>query len=178
MIRPEGLALSRYAGLYDIVVPKDHELRKLKEPVDFSFVDDMLRNTYALDNGRPGCRPQAMFKYLMLKRMYGLSDRDVVSRARTDMAFKYFLGLAPEDDVIDPSSLTKFRKLRMKDDSIMDELIARSVGIALENGIRLSKTLIVDSTHTEARYGAKSARECLLEVCGNLRKKVYAVDES
>lgn len=178
MIQRDNLILSPYIALYDIIIPKDHELRRLSELVDFSFVDDLLRNTYTLDNGRPGYRPQIMFKYLVLKRMYELSDRDVVSRAMTDMAFKYFLGIAPEDDVIDPSSLTKFRKLRMKDDSIMDTLIAKSVEIAHENGIKLSNTLIVDSTHTEARYGKKSAREYLLEVCKNLRKKVYAVDES
>ena len=36
----------------------------------------------------------------------------------------------------------------MKDESIMDKLIAKSVEIALNNGIKLSKTLIVDSTHS------------------------------
>ena len=178
MIQEKKETSSPYVALYDIIIPKGHELRRLSELVDFSFVDDMLRDTYTLDNGRPGYPPQVMFKYLMLKRMYELSDRDVVSRAMTDMAFKYFLGIAPEDDVIDPSSLTKFRKARLKDDSVMDTLIARSVETARENGIRLSGTVIVDSTHTEARYGTKSAREYLLEVCRRLRKKVYAADES
>ena len=178
MIKQESLILSPYIALYDIIIPKEHELRQLADLVDFSFVDDMLKGMYTLDNGRPGYRPQVMFKYLMLKRMYELSDRDVVKHAMTDMAYKYFLGLAPEDPVIDASSLTKFRKLRMKDESIMDKLISKSVEIALNNGIKLSKTLIVDSTHSEARYNTKSAREYLLEICKNLRKKVYAVDES
>ena len=178
MIKQESLILSPYIALYDIIIPKDHELRQLADLVDFSFVDDMLKGMYTLDNGRPGYRPQVMFKYLMLKRMYELSDRDVVKHAMTDMAYKYFLGLAPEDPVIEASSLTKFRKLRMKDESIMDKLISKSVEIALDNGIKLSKTLIVDSTHSEARYNAKSAREYLLEICKNLRKKVYDVDES
>ncbi len=178
MIKQESLVLSPYIALYDIIIPKDHELRQLADLVDFSFVDDMLKDMYTLDNGRPGYRPQVMFKYLMLKRMYELSDRDVVKHAMTDMAYKYFLGLAPEDPVIDASSLTKFRKLRMKDESIMDKLVSKSVEIVLNNGIKLSKTLIVDSTHSEARYNAKSAREYLLELCKNLRKKVYDVDES
>ena len=178
MIKQESLILSPYIALYDIIIPKDHELRQLADLVDFSFVDDMLKGMYTLDNGRPGYRPQVMFKYLMLKRMYELSDRDVVKHAMTDMAYKYFLGLAPEDPVIDASSLTKFRKLRMKDESIMDKLISKSVEIALNNGIKLSKTLIVDSTHSEARYNAKSAREYLLEICKNLRKKVYDIDET
>ena len=178
MIKQESLILSPYIALYDIIIPKDHELRQLADLVDFSFVDDMLKGMYTLDNGRPGYRPQVMFKYLMLKRMYELSDRDVVKHAMTDMAYKYFLGLAPEDPVIDASSLTKFRKLRMKDESIMDKLISKSVEIALNNGIKLSKTLIVDSTHSEARYNTKSAREYLLEICKNLRKKVYDIDET
>ena len=178
MIKQESLILSPYIALYDIIIPKDHELRQLADLVDFSFVDDMLKGMYTLDNGRPGYRPQVMFKYLMLKRMYELSDRDVVKHAMTDMAYKYFLGLAPEDPVIEASSLTKFRKLRMKDESIMDKLISKSVEIALNNGIKLSKTLIVDSTHSEARYNAKSAREYLLEICKNLRKKVYDIDET
>lgn len=178
MIKQQSLVLSPYIALYDICIPQNHELRQLAELVDFSFADDMLKEMYTLDNGRPGYQPQVMFKYLLLKRMYELSDRDVVNRARTDLAFKFFLNLAPEDEVIDASSLTKFRKLRMKDESIMDKLIAKSVEIALNNGIKLSKTLIVDSTHSEARYNAKSAREYLLEVCKNLRKKVYDIDES
>ena len=30
------------------------------------------------------------------------------------MSFNYFLNMAPEDPVIDPSSLTKFRRLRLQ----------------------------------------------------------------
>ncbi len=178
MIQQNKMILSPFIALYDLIIPKDHELRQLAELVDFSFVDEMLKGMYTLDNGRPGYQPQVMFKYLFLKRMYELSDRDVVKRSKTDMAFKYFLGLAPEDDVIEASSLTKFRKLRMKDESIMDILVSKSVEIALNNGINLSKTIIIDSTHSDARYNSKTAREYLLEVCKNLRKKVYDVDES
>ena len=102
MIKEVKLMLSPYSELYEILIPKEHMLRKLNEIVDFSFVEEALKDTYTLDNGRPGERPEVMFKYLMLKRMYELSDRDVVERTRTDLAFKFFLGLAPEDDVINP----------------------------------------------------------------------------
>ncbi|MBQ7658231.1 MAG: IS1182 family transposase [Butyrivibrio sp.] len=178
MIAKAEIPLSPYMDLYDIVVPQDHELRKIKSLVDFSFVEDMLRDAYTTDNGRPAYPPVMMFKYLLLKRIYELSDRDLVKRALSDMAFKYFLDLSPEENVIDDTTLTKFRKLRLKDESVMDELVKQSVKIALENGLNLSGTLIVDSTHTKARYGPKSAREYLLELCKNLRKKVYSIDGS
>ena len=52
-----------------------------------------------------------MFKYLLLKAIFDLSDVDIVERLKYDMSFKYFLDMAPEDTVIESSSLTKFRKL-------------------------------------------------------------------
>lgn len=178
MIKQERLILSPYIALYDIVVPKNHLLRELSDLVDFSFVDDMLKDKYTLNNGRPGYAPRQMFKYLLLKTIYELSDRDVVDRARTDLAFKYFLGIAPEDDVIDASSLTKFRKMRLTDDNIINILLSKTIEIAIDNGIKLSKAIIVDSTHSESKYHSLSAREHLLEVAKNLRRKVYDVDES
>lgn len=47
--------------------------------------------------------------------------------------------MAPEDEVINPSSLTKFRKLRLKDMNLLDMLIAKTVQLALEKGIIKSK---------------------------------------
>lgn len=55
-----------------------------------------------------------------MKSIYDLSDADVVERSKYDMSFKYFLDMAPEESVINPSSLTKFRKLRLKDMNLLD----------------------------------------------------------
>jgi IS5 family transposase len=52
------------------------------------------------------------------------------------------------------------------------------VEIALEQGVIKSKSIIVDSTHTQARYNQKSPREHLVEYSKRLRKAVYAVDET
>ena len=60
---------------------------------------------------------------------------DIVERSKYDMSFKYFLDMAPEDNVINPSSLTKFRRLRLKDMSLLDMLIDKTVEIALEKEI-------------------------------------------
>src|SRR3954471_22120676 len=119
-----------------------------------------------------------MFKYLLLKSIYDLSDVDVIERSKYDMSFKYFLDMTPEDSVIDPSSLTKFRKLRLQDVGLLDMLIGKTVEIALEKEIIKSKTIIVDSTHTQSRYNQKSPKEFLQEKSKSLRKAVYQIDES
>lgn len=43
--------------------------------------------------------------------------------------------MATEKEVIEPSSLTKFRKLRLKDVSILNMLINKTVEIDIEKGI-------------------------------------------
>lgn len=112
----QELVISKYMELYDILVSKDNFLRQINDLVDFSFIYDELLSNYSLDQGRGAKDPILMFKYLLLKTIYEISDVDVVNRSLTDLSFKYFLNLAPEDtDLISPSSLTKFRKLRLID---------------------------------------------------------------
>ena len=120
-----------------------------------------------------------MFKYLLLKVLDNLSDVDVVEHSRYDMSYKYFLGMAPEESVINSSSLTKFRKLRLKDSKLLDMLIGKTVEIAIEKGlIKKDATIIIDATHTKSRYNQKSQVEILRELSKQLRKSVYAIDES
>lgn len=119
-----------------------------------------------------------ILRKIILQAIYDLSDVDIVERSKYDMSFKYFLDMAPEDSVIEPSSLTKFRKLRLQDVGLLNLLIGKTVGIAIEKGIIKSKSIIVDSTHTKARYNQKTPREVLLNYSKNLRKAVYRIDEN
>lgn len=174
----QTLVVSPYLDLYNLVVPKGNMLRQINELVDFSFVYEELKRNYCLDNGRNAIDPIRMFKYLLLKAIFELSDADIVERSKYDMSFKYFLGMAPEEPVIDASSLTKFRKLRLKDMNLLDMLINKTVEIAIEKGIIQNKTIIVDATHTKARYNQKSPREILQDRSRKLRKAIYKVEES
>ena len=114
---------SCYSELYDLIIPQDHILRQFHDLVDFSFIYKELESKYCLDNGRGAKSPILLFKYLLLKYLYNLSDYGVVERSKYDLSFKYFLDLAPEDNVIHPSLLTKFRKQRLKDENLLDLLI-------------------------------------------------------
>ena len=146
----QSMILSPYIELYNLIIPKDNMLRQINELVDFSFVYEELKERYCLDNGRNAIDPIRMFKYLLFKAIFELSDVDIVERSRYDMSFKYILDMAPEDPVIDPSSLTKFRKLRLKDMNLLDMLIGKTVEIAIEKDIIKSTSIIVDATHTKA----------------------------
>lgn len=177
LVQQQKIQFSPYSSLYDLIVPKDNMLRKINELIDFSFIYDELLNKYCTNNGRTAESPVRMFKYLLLKTIYTVSDVDVVDRSRFDMSFKYFLEMAPEEDVINSSSLTKFRKLRLKDTDLLNLLISKTVTIAVEKGIIRSKSIIVDATHTLSRSNPFSAIEVLRERSKLLRKTVYLFDD-
>jgi hypothetical protein len=176
--KQQSMVISPFMAIYDLVVPKDNLLRQINELIDFSFVYVELQNNYCLDNGRKAINPICMFKYLLLKSIYDLSDIDVVERSKYDMSFKYFLDMAPEETVIEPSSLTKFRKLRLKDINLLDMLINKTVEIAIEKEIIKSKSIIVDATHTKARYNQMTPQEILKDRSKKLRKAVYQIAET
>lgn len=177
LVQQQEFQYSEYSSLYDLIVPKENLLRKINEVIDFSFVYNELVNKYCHTNGRTAESPIRMFKYLLLKTIYNISDVDVVERSRFDMSFKYFLDMSPEEDVINPSSLTKFRKLRLKDTDLLNLLISKTVTIAIEKGVIRSKSIIVDATHTLSRSNPFSAMEMLRERSKQLRKTIYMYDE-
>lgn len=177
LLKQQTIQFSAHPTLYDLIVPKENILRKINDLIDFSFIYEELLNKYCTTNGRMAESPVRMFKYLLLKTIYTISDVDVVERSRFDMSFKYFLDMNPEDDVINPSSLTKFRKLRLKDTDLLNLLINKTVTIAIEKGIIRSKSIIVDATHTLSRSNPFLAIDVLRERSKLLRKTIYTFDD-
>jgi len=175
MLRDSGqmkLSLSPYQGLYDLVVPKDNLLRKIKENIDFSFVNPMLRKQYCENFGRPAKEPEMMFKLMFLKKIYDLSDERLIVSAQTDMAYKYFLDLDPEAEMIDSSLMTKFRKTRITED-ILEEMLRETIRQAIEKELIKSTSIIVDSTHTNANTRPKTVTQVLRELRKQLRREIY-----
>lgn len=176
------ISFSQYTELYNILIPKENFWKQLNDMIDFSFVVDMIKDKYSSTMGRTAEDVIRMFKYLLLKSYFKLSDRGLIERTMTDMLFKYFLGYEPEETkLIDPSLLTVFRRERLIDNDVnlMDKLIEKTVELALEKGlIEVKNKIIVDSTHTNAMFSHISPREELIRQAKLLRKSIYKIDEN
>ncbi|MDD4495044.1 MAG: IS1182 family transposase [Eubacteriales bacterium] len=166
------IKLSQYRGLYDVIVSKDNLLRKIKENIDCSFVNPMLKDQYCEHFGRPAKEPEMMFKLLFLKKLYDLLDEALIQNTAVNMAYKYFLDLDPEDDLIDSSLLTKFRKTRITED-ILEEMLKETISQAIKKGLIKSTAIIVDSTHTNAAVRPKRITQVLRDLSKQLRKEIY-----
>ena len=176
------LNFSKHIELYNILIKPDNFWKQLNDMIDFSFVYEELKDKYSSTMGRTCEDVIRMFKYLLLKCYFKLSDRGLIERTETDLLFKYFLGYDPEETkLINPSLLTVFRRERLKDEeeNLMDKLINKTVEIALEKGlIEVKNKIIVDSTHTNAMFHHISPREELIRQAKELRTSVYKIDES
>ena len=82
----QTILFSDYTDLYDLIIPQDNLLRRINDMVDFSFIQQELIDKYCQDNGRMAESPVRMFKYLLLKTIYDISDVDVVERSRYSLA--------------------------------------------------------------------------------------------
>ncbi len=71
-----------------------------------------------------------------------------------------------------------FRRQRLKDKDLLDLLIGETVEIAIDKNIIQSKSIIVDATHTKARYNQLTPQEMLRNRSKKVRKEIYSINES
>jgi len=135
--------------VYSRTVPKDHFLRKLAASVDFKFVNELCKDLYSADTGRPCWEPQLMFKALFLQYLYDLSDRDIELEIGDRMSFKWFLGLPVDENVPDYSMLSTFRD-RLGHERFA-KIFNRIVEVAREHNLVSDKLHIVDATDVKAK---------------------------
>jgi transposase len=164
MLKPRSPQASFYGSyLYDKIVPVDHLLRKINQVVDFSFINDLLKDRYTPDFGRPAEDPEFMLRLCLLQYLYGDSDRGVIENARMNLAYKYFLGLAIDEEVPDDTTISYFRAQRLGEAKFR-EVFEKIVQQCKEKGLIKGKRQIIDSTHIIADMAVMSLTG-LIKLC-------------
>lgn len=161
--------------VFEIVVPADHSLRQVAAAIDFERFRPRLAEAYSLGMGRPSIDPVRMLKILYLRHHFKLSDRQVIARAVTDMAFRWFLDWPMKYAVPHHTGGTYFRKRIGVERfaQIFQELVtqAREAGL-VKDRLRLKDAthMIADVTDVQPLQLAAQVRERLL----NAAKPLFA----
>lgn len=93
----------------DSRIPKDHFLHLVESAVDFSFIRDMVRGFYS-DRGAPSIDPVVIFRMSLLGYFHGISsERRLAEECNCNLAFKWFLKYAIDEDTPDHSIFSKAR---------------------------------------------------------------------
>ena len=89
----------------------EHELVKLSGRINWTAYENEFQELYS-HTGRPAKTVRLMVSFLLLKRLYNLSDEKVVEAWVQNPYFQYFSGMAEFqwNPLIDPSELVHFRK--------------------------------------------------------------------
>jgi transposase len=160
--------------LYDRIVPVDHLLCQINQVVDFSFTEQILKDRYNVDIGRPAEDPEFMLRLCLLQYIYGDSDRQVVENARLNLAYKYFLGLAVDAEVPDYTTISYFRVQRLGEEKFRS-VLEQVVGQCISKGLVKGNRQIIDSTPVVANISLSSitglVRKCRENVLKTIEKQ-------
>jgi transposase len=115
-IRDKNVDLTNYEFIcLDNLVPQDHLLRKIDRYIDFSFIDELVKDLYCHDNGRPAIDPKILIKTLLIGYLYGIrSERQIIREVQVNAAYRWFLGYTLSDKIIDASTISQNRRRRFR----------------------------------------------------------------
>jgi transposase len=176
MIQKNTVSFTMFDDMFfTSLVPKDHLLVKIQSLIDFSFVYDIVRDSYSAEKGRGSIDPVLMVKVLLLEYLYDLSDVQVVKRIQTDVAFRWFLGLTLDDKAPDDTTVSHFRVKRLKD-THFEQIFTEIVRKCIERDLVKTRRYMMDSTDVAANAAYPSDKQLLRQAFRRVVREVARFD--
>ena len=161
--------------IFERLIPKDHLLIKIDSILDFSFVYDKVKDTYS-KLGRESKDPVMMVKILLLEYLYNLSDVAVTTRIKTDIAFRWFLGLGIDDTTPDDTTLSHFRVNRLTEEHF-DDFFNEIVKKCIEKDLVKTNRYMIDSTDVAANVNYPTKKELIYRAYEKVIQEIKKIDE-
>lgn len=141
----------------DDLVPQDHLLRAIDQAIDFSFIYDLVQDMYSDSRGRPSLDPVLLIKIPMIQILFGIkSMRQTIREIEVNMAYRWFLGLAPLDPVPHFSTFGKnyVRRFAKKEENeefdLFEKIFLHILLLCMQHGLVDTTSIFVDATHIKA----------------------------
>ncbi len=145
--RPVLIALESY-------VPKDHFYRHLHRVLDLAFVRDLAADCYT-SGGRPSIDPEVFFRLHLAMFFEGIrSERQLMASVALNLAHRWYLGYALDEELPDHSSLTRIRQRLPLE--VHEQMFALVLAIARKHKLLRGQTLLIDATTLEANAAMRS----------------------
>lgn len=146
-----------YAINVEALIPEDHPLRPIKEMVDRDLLDLHREFSKAYSKaGRPSIPPETLLKAMLLQALYSIrSERQLVERIRTDLLFRWFLDLSPEDDAFHHTVFSHNRS-RLEEHGLIQRFFDGVVRRAMDAGLTSDDHFTVDGTLIRSHASLKS----------------------
>ena len=140
----------------DELVPHDHLLRIIDKAIDWSFIYDLVKDTYADGVGRPSIDPVTLIKIPLIQYLYGIkSMRQTIKDIEVNVAYRWFLGLEFYEDVPHFSTFSKNYTRRFKDTDLFEQIFQHILEECYKFRLVDPSEIFVDATHVKARANNK-----------------------
>jgi len=149
-------------------ISKNHPLRAIKSMVNdiLAELDPIIAEAYP-PLGRPSVPPERLLRAMLLMTLYSIrSERQLVQRLDTDLLFRWFCGMDPQEDVFDATAFTHNRK-RMEDRGIIKAFFNAVVKRGIDKEMTSDEHFSVDGTMIESFASNKSFQPIETENPGN-----------
>lgn len=148
----------------DELVPEDHLVRKLENAIDWSFIYEMVEDSYCENNGRPSLDPVILIKLPVIQYMFGIrSMRQTIQEIRVNTAYRWFLGLGLHDAPPHFSTFGKNYTRRFQDTELFERIFQKILKECMEAGLVDESVVFVDSTHVKARANSRKYEDVVAE---------------
>jgi transposase len=131
-------------------VPEDHQVRRIAEVLDLSWVRAELAPRYS-PVGRPSIDPVLVIRMLIVGYVFAIrSERALCREVQVNLAYRWFCGLGIEGKVPDHSVFSRARNERFRDHDIFRHVFERVVGACIVAGLVGGEGFAVDASLIEA----------------------------
>ena len=139
----------------DMLVPKDHLLRKIDAAVDFTRIYERVEKLYCEDNGWPSCDPVVLIILVLIQHLFGIrSLRQTLRDAEVNVAYRWFLGYTISQRLPHFATISYAFRHRFTAEVIegIFRWILKEVARA---GYLTAEVVFVDGTHIKANANLK-----------------------
>lgn len=173
MLKQTGQSQTNFHSELYLKIKDTHFLKRINRAISLGFANIILADRYSKTMGRPAKEPEMMLRILILKILLNRSDVGIMEEIEYNLAYRWFIGVNPDDELPEASLLTKFRKLRLYG-KVMDDIITEVVRQCVSRGvIRVENGGIIDTTHILANTQKKVPER----VMKHLAKKIFKAEE-
>jgi len=135
-------------------IPQKHQLRKIREMIDFDFVYHEVKDCYG-DNGNVSVPPPVILKMMLLLVLYNVrSERELIDTIPFRLDWLWFLGYDLDDEIPNHSVLSKARARWGA--KTFKTFFERVVWQCVESGLVEGSKLFIDSSLIDANASNNS----------------------
>lgn len=141
----------------DDFVPAEHPLRAIRNLVNEALAGlNSLFNTIYADSGRASVAPEKLLRAMLIQVLFSVrSERQLMEQVRYNLLFRWFIGLAIDDEVWDHSVFSKNRD-RLLEHAVVEHFFTEVMQLAEQRKLLSKEHFSVDGTLIQAWASHKS----------------------